>query len=264
MGITTGTTTVDDGTAIAWDRRGSGAPLVLVHGITNHRGLMAPLAERLAATHDVISIDQRGHGASERGEALGIDRLAADVALVCADLGLDAPMLVGHSLGGLAVTAAGAAAGARAVVNIDQILALGAMAEMVASIAPMLTDPATFHATLAQVFAALDSPALDDTTRAEVDRCVAEADQDVVLGIWAPMLAGPDPAVDGLVEALLSTVTMPYLVIHGSDPGPEYTAWLAGHVAGLELDVHDGEGHFLHLVHPDRTAARIAAFDPAT
>lgn len=258
--VTTGITTTSDGVDIAWDRQGSGDPLVLVHGITDNRRTWGDIAERFAPGHDVISIDVRGHGDSARSDDYGVQRLGADVAEVCLGLGLDRPVLVGHSLGGMLVTGAAAAVGARAVVNVDQGLNLAAMSELVASIAPQLQDPATFHATLAVVFSALDSPGLDLTTKAELDHAVAQADQDVVLGIWGPMLGGPDPAIDALVDEVLGQVRSPYLALHGIDPGPEYPDWLRQRIPQAVIEVQDGAGHFLHLVDPEGFVARVEAF----
>ena len=257
---TNGTTTTSDGTTIAWDRRGSGPPLLLVHGITDNRRSWDPMVEDLATDHDVVTVDLRGHGDSAKAEDYSLLRMVTDLAEVCADIGLDAPVLVGHSLGGLLVTAAGGAVGARAVMNVDQGLELTAMSEVVATIADQLRDPATFHATLAMMFSALESPRLDAASAAAFADGVANADQDVVLGIWGPMLDGPDPGVDAQVDAVLATLTMPYLSWHGIDPGPDYEAWLRARVPHAEVEVLDGERHFVHQVDPARFTARLRAF----
>ena len=48
--------------AIAYERTGSGPPLVLVHGITESRHSWAPLIPSLAERFDVVAVDLRGHG----------------------------------------------------------------------------------------------------------------------------------------------------------------------------------------------------------
>lgn len=258
--VSTGTTTTSDGTTIAWDRRGSGPPLVLVHGITDTRRSWDLMVDDLAADHDVVTVDLRGHGESDKADDYSLARMATDLAEVCADIGLASPVLVGHSLGGLLVTAAGGAVGARAVMNVDQGLELNAMSETVATIAHQLRDPATFHATLALVFSALESPGLDEASAQAFADGVANADQDVLLGIWGPMLDGPDPAVGAQVDAVLSTLTMPYLSWHGIDPGPGYEAWLRERVPQAQYELIDGEGHFVHQVDPQRFTSRLRAF----
>ena len=42
-----------------------------------------------------------------------------------------------------------------------------------------------------------------------------------------------------------------------------YAGWLAGLVPTAEVEVWDGDGHYPHLVEPDRFLARLAAFDAA-
>lgn len=256
--MTTGITTTSDGVELAWDRRGSGTPVVLVHGITDNRSSLEPIADRLAGTHEVLSLDLRGHGQSTKGSDYAIERLAGDVVEVVADQGLESPALVGHSLGAMVATAAAAHVGARAVVNVDQPLALGSMAGVVAELADGLRNPDTFHATLGAFFDAFESPSLDAASTQAFRDGVANVDPSVVLGIWGPMLDGPDPAVDELVDAVLASVTMPYLAIHGMDPGPDYSAWLAERIPHSVLEVHPGVGHFVHLVDVDAFVQRIA------
>ena len=258
--VTNGTTTTSDGTTIAWDRRGSGSPMLLVHGITDNRRSWDLMVDDLAADHDVITMDLRGHGESAKADDYSLVRMVTDIAEVCADAGFEAPVLVGHSLGGLLVTAAGGAVGARAVMNVDQGLELTAMSETVATLADQLRDPATFHATLGMMFSAMESPGLDEASAAAFTDAVATADQDVVLGVWGPMLDGPDPDVDAQVDAVLATLTMPYLSWHGMDPGPGYEAWLRERVPHAQFELLDGEGHFVHQVDPARFTARLRAF----
>lgn len=89
---------------IAYERRGQGSPLVLLHGIGHRWQAWEPVLDRLAARHDVIAIDLPGFGASP---ALPADRPydmpgAVEVATdIFADLGLDRPHVAGNSLGGV-------------------------------------------------------------------------------------------------------------------------------------------------------------------
>jgi pimeloyl-ACP methyl ester carboxylesterase len=82
---------------------GEGRPIVLIHGLSGQMRNFAPdLVDRLAANHRVILIDRPGAGYSAP-LASGINTLAgqADViAGLIAALDLDAPLIVGHSLGG--------------------------------------------------------------------------------------------------------------------------------------------------------------------
>ncbi|HEY0935420.1 MAG TPA: alpha/beta hydrolase, partial [Trebonia sp.] len=55
----------------------------------------------LAADRRVIAVDLSGHGDSGRRDSYSFDIWARDVLAVAADAGLDAPVVIGHSMGGL-------------------------------------------------------------------------------------------------------------------------------------------------------------------
>src|SRR5438309_3300704 len=90
---------------LAFDRRGQGTPLVLVHGITESRRVWDPLIATLARSHDVVAVDLRGHGESAATPPFDLITLASDVRHVLEPAGMAQPLLVGHSLGGTVVTA---------------------------------------------------------------------------------------------------------------------------------------------------------------
>jgi non-heme chloroperoxidase len=94
--------TASDGQVVPVCVLGSGAPLVLVHGVgCSHRDWL-PVARRLARRRCVLAWDARGHGACR--PALGsitLARLAADLADMIEHFGLDRSVLVGHSMGAL-------------------------------------------------------------------------------------------------------------------------------------------------------------------
>jgi pimeloyl-ACP methyl ester carboxylesterase len=78
---------------------GSGAPVVLLHGLTGSRAYLVPLAERLARTHRVIAIDLPGHGGTGVPAEATIEGSALLMAEACAQLGVERPVVVGHSFG---------------------------------------------------------------------------------------------------------------------------------------------------------------------
>lgn len=95
--------TPDGGTIHALEK-GSGRPLVLLHGITLRADVWAPQFHQLADRYRVIAIDLRGHGTSAAGTAgFGIGRLADDLATLLTALDLHEAVLVGHSMGGMTV-----------------------------------------------------------------------------------------------------------------------------------------------------------------
>ncbi|WP_298589379.1 alpha/beta fold hydrolase [uncultured Kocuria sp.] len=75
-------------------------PVVLVHGIGVSGSYFLGLAEALAATHDVYALDLPGYGSAPRPDrALSVPELGRVVAGAVAALGLEAPVVVGHSMG---------------------------------------------------------------------------------------------------------------------------------------------------------------------
>ncbi len=85
------------------DRRGSGEPLVLVHGIGSHWRAFEPVLDRLAREREVISVDLPGFGESEPlpdHTTPDGDALTSSVERFIDKLGIAKPHVAGFSLGG--------------------------------------------------------------------------------------------------------------------------------------------------------------------
>jgi pimeloyl-ACP methyl ester carboxylesterase len=87
-----------DGTEIAYDRLGEGAPLVIVGGAFNDRHSAEPLAELLTDDFTVYTYDRRGRGDSGFTEPYAVEREIEDLEAVIAAAGGSAH-LFGHSSG---------------------------------------------------------------------------------------------------------------------------------------------------------------------
>ncbi|HET6830404.1 MAG TPA: alpha/beta fold hydrolase [Solirubrobacterales bacterium] len=84
------------------EREGSGAAVVLVHGLTAHRDLVVHGSRALTrAGHELIRYDARGHGESDPGPAGSYvyERLADDLAAVVEATRVKRPILAGASMG---------------------------------------------------------------------------------------------------------------------------------------------------------------------
>ena len=92
-----------------YERRGSGTPLVLLHGIGHRWQAWEPVLDRLAATHDVVAVDLPGFGMSAFEESYDVPRALARLVTFFADLGIERPHVAGNSLGGLLAIEAAAA-----------------------------------------------------------------------------------------------------------------------------------------------------------
>jgi pimeloyl-ACP methyl ester carboxylesterase len=112
--------------SLAYDRRGAGAPLVLLHPLGADRHVWDPVLDRLALERDVIALDLPGFGKSapltlDGGQTPTPQRLAAAVRrFVEGELDLDGQSwhVAGNSLGGwvaLALARDGAVASVTAI-----------------------------------------------------------------------------------------------------------------------------------------------------
>lgn len=81
---------------------GNKPPVVLLHGLIANSACWALLVRALARDYDVIAPDARGHGQSTAPmHGYRYDDLALDVMSMLDALGLVAPVLIGHSMGGM-------------------------------------------------------------------------------------------------------------------------------------------------------------------
>lgn len=87
-----------DGTPIAYDRDGEGAPVVVVGGIFCDRQRTADLAGHLAESFSVINYDRRGRGDSGDTPPYAVEREIDDLAALIDAAGGTA-MVYGHSSG---------------------------------------------------------------------------------------------------------------------------------------------------------------------
>jgi pimeloyl-ACP methyl ester carboxylesterase len=82
------------------DHGGTGSPVLLLHGLGGTLLHWDPLAPLLTGAHRVVSMDLRGHGLSGDGP-WEWEAVLDDVQAVVDHFGLDTPLVVGHSLGGM-------------------------------------------------------------------------------------------------------------------------------------------------------------------
>ena len=83
------------------DWGGSGEPVILIHGLASTCHIWDLVAPILSERFAVLALDQRGHGESEKPDR-GYDfaTVAGDLRKFIEAVGVDRPILVGHSWGG--------------------------------------------------------------------------------------------------------------------------------------------------------------------
>lgn len=91
-------------TAASFLRAGAGTPLVFLHGIGGAGRIWQPQIDRFAPRgYDVVAWDLPGYAGQAPLRATDFEELSEALEALIADLALDRPILVGHSLGGMIV-----------------------------------------------------------------------------------------------------------------------------------------------------------------
>jgi len=90
-----------NGIQLAYDRRGQGTPLVLLHGYPLDHHLWDEVAPLLEGTFDLILPDLRGFGESSTVDSFyAMEDFASDIAGLLDQLGIQKTAIAGHSMGG--------------------------------------------------------------------------------------------------------------------------------------------------------------------
>ncbi|WP_187281267.1 alpha/beta fold hydrolase [Nonomuraea sp. C10] len=245
----TGTAVSADGTAIAYDRHGSGPAVVLVHGAFAGRGhpTLAGVAAGLAPWFTVYEYDRRGRGGSGDTSPYAVEREIEDLAAVVGAAGGRAMVFGGSSGGALALEAAA---------RLPEVtkLAVWEPPYHVTADAPVLPhDFAARLDALVREGRRGDAAELFMVAAAEVPReavALMRADPswpevEAVAHTLAYEAAVMGPG-NALPAARLAEVTQPALVMNG-DAGPAWMAAaaraVAGRVPGAVHRVLEGQAH---------------------
>jgi len=108
--------------ALAFERLGSGQPLVLLHGVGHRRQSWYPVLDLLTPHREVVLVDLPGHGESpplKQGDEPVVDAMLGEVVGLLEDLGLKRPHIAGNSLGGRLALEAGVAGYAKTVTALS-------------------------------------------------------------------------------------------------------------------------------------------------
>ncbi|CAM4077286.1 MULTISPECIES: esterase [Lelliottia] len=96
------------------------SPIVLVHGLFGSLDNLGVLARDLVADHDILQVDMRNHGLSDRSPEMTYSVMAQDLLETLDANSIEKATLIGHSMGGKAVMALTALAPER----IDQLVVI--------------------------------------------------------------------------------------------------------------------------------------------
>ena len=250
-----------NGIDLAYVERGAGEPAMLfLHGMACVKEHMDPLVDVFESTHRCVAFDLRGHGSSSvPHDAYSTADFMSDIASIIDELGLDRPVLVGHSFGG-SVSLAFAAAHpdrVRALVMLDS----------------GLRSNATVNADLNPFYDALRAATPDDYRKIVEEFCLSRLFD---LSVDDPKLARDISVQMAQVPAhvflsMATTVTsfdsaatarscaVPSLIIQSCQPFVDPAA-----LATLGDNWYDakviGSGHFIQVLVPDQVNPMIDRF----
>lgn len=208
------------------DDRGSGRPVLLVHGVSHTRCVWQTFAEGLDADDRPIAVDLRGHGESEWSPEghYALHDYAADLPATLDELGIERAVVVAHSLGGNAATLFAAAAPERveALVLVDTgpALSLGGALHVVEGVGEAIRSYASIDAFREQL--SMIHPAADPALLARMAETglVRRRDGRFEPALDPGVLGGPlDPEAIAAIECelwdALAAVRCPTLVVRG-------------------------------------------------
>ena len=251
---------------IAWERHGSGPPLLLIHGLGYARWGWEPVLPGLAERFSVVSFDNRGIGESDAPPGpYTAAQMAADAVQVLDEAGVERAHVVGTSLGGM----------------VAQEVALG-HPDRVGRLVLCCTTPGGLRAyampsvTIALMAeAATLEPAV--ALRRFVENALApatvEAHPEIVERIMAHRLAtAQDPAAWAAQASAgaafdaydrLGAVAAPTLVQHGDEDvvvDPRNADLLVELLPDARLERFPGTGHLYFWEQPVRFVTSVCAF----
>ena len=242
---------------LAYEQRGAGVPVVLLPGQTFDRRIWRPIVERLGDAVHTIAIDLPGQGQSA-GPPRPLAEVADQVNHVVERLGVERPIVVGHSMAGAIALIYAARYPVRGVVDIDNPLDVRPFAALIKQLEPALRGPS-----FADVFAPIqDSMGLDLVP--EPLRSLAldaqRVSRDVALGYFEELMRSDPDELQAWIEEIAGAIAVPSLLLFGQRLSREERDYTLAHLPLAQIDEWDGRGHFVHLAEADRFAARLRTF----
>ncbi len=242
---------------------GSGPPLVLLHPFPLNHSFWRPVAERLRTRYRLIMPDLRAHGDSEAGDGPAtMQKMAADLALLCREEGIAKAWFVGVSIGGYvlfefwrryrdqvgALVLSNTRAGAETpesrtnrLAIADRVLREGA-AGFIAEMLSKLMSPVTLT----------NRPDIVDAAR----RMMRQMSPQDIAAAQRGMADRPDSV------PTLKTIDVPTLIIAGEDdsiPRAEFEL-MRQQFPNSRLQVISRAGHYAALEQPEEFAELLRGF----
>ena len=238
------------------------APLVLLHGLTFDRRTWRPVLDelfRIDPDRRVLVLDLPGHGESPSQLPHTTPHILQLVHAAVREAGLDAPVLVGHSMAGGFVTVYPTMFPSRGAVNVDAVPS--DLEPFVRGLKQVVTRIRgdEFPAVWTELELGFQLHALPAEMRAVVEATCTPR-KDVAISYWSELLEQPTEAVPQMLAGVSSALAargIPYVLVAGNEPAPELFEFFRTSGLAARVEVWDGTGHFPHLARVKDFAALL-------
>jgi pimeloyl-ACP methyl ester carboxylesterase len=250
------------GVQLAYEERGNGFPLVLLHGFPFSRLMWDRQLVGLAKTARVIAPDLRGFGESE-GVPATIEGLADDLHSVLDALAVPAVAIAGFSMGGYVLLRyltrhADRVKGVILVSTRADADAPDVRAGRLAAIERLRKEgPERYLAEFARRVVAPQTLESDPSVLAKVRRYTGTPRVETLVGALTAMAERPDST------PVLATITVPTLVIAGDDDKviPASVArGLGAAIKGAKVVIIRDAGHMVNIEQSDQFTSSLRDF----
>ena len=242
---------------LAYEERGAGVPVVLLPGQTFERRIWRPVVDRLGDAVHTIAIDLPGQGQSA-GPARPLTEVADQVNDLIERLGVERPIVVGHSMAGAIALIYAARYPVRGVVSIESPLDVRPFAARLKQLETALRGEA-FDAAFAPIQDSLGLDLVPEPLRT-LALDAQYIDRDVALGYFDELLQSDPDEKQASIEQIADGIDVPSLLVFGQRLSTEERDYILTHLSHAQVDEWDARGHLVHLAEADRFAARLRVF----
>jgi pimeloyl-ACP methyl ester carboxylesterase len=246
-----------DGRPLFYREEGSGGPpILLVHGWCCDHTYMAPQIDHLASAHRVIAPDLSGHGRSDPSrQVYTMAGFADELAWLASHLGLNRPVVIGHSMGGgIALELAARHPDVpAAIAMLDSTIVVPAERHArMEALLPVFRAPGYRDAMREALETGFFQPWDDPERRARIVDAMTAAPQHVVAGAWQGILEW-----DG--AAATAACKVPALYVAAAAPRTDLARMRQLCPPLLTAQIV-GAGHFVQLEVPEQINAMLDRF----
>jgi pimeloyl-ACP methyl ester carboxylesterase len=256
----------------------SGSPIILIPGLSSPREAWSGVAPELARTHRVYLVQVNGFGGDDPRANLRpgvLNGIVSDLRRLISEQRLEAPAIIGHSMGGLV----GLMLAARHPDSVGRLMVVDALPWFGVLMAPPGTDVtvAMVEPRAAQmrdaVAASYGKPADPAAADANVAGMTLKAEHRARLRAWA-MASDPRVAAQAMYEDLitdmrpeLAQIRAPVTVVHAwnrnyprKDPAIAFFGRQYAGLAGVKITQVGESAHFVMLDQPAAFQAAVTEF----